>query len=125
MFEEATVDAYDDDEQATGWFTMLEEHLELPIETNMAASLSLSSPAPFVVDFFLAMRGSPCRSSSPQATFTASSFQPPSRLGCLTNHWCWKSLNISFPANPAFKLPTKTRDVDDDQGAAGRVVQAR
>ena len=33
MVEEATVDAYDESEQATGWFTVLEEHLELPFET--------------------------------------------------------------------------------------------
>lgn len=35
MIEEATVDAYDDSEQATGWFTMFEQHLELPFETNV------------------------------------------------------------------------------------------
>ncbi|MFF4545978.1 hypothetical protein ACFY1J_17310 [Streptomyces sp. NPDC001406] len=33
MIEEATVDAYNDDEQLTGLFTMLEEHLELPFTT--------------------------------------------------------------------------------------------
>ena len=33
MIEEATVDAYGDSEQITGWYTMLEEHLALPIET--------------------------------------------------------------------------------------------
>lgn len=35
MIEEATVDAYDEAEQATGWFTMLEEHLGLPFETKV------------------------------------------------------------------------------------------
>jgi hypothetical protein len=35
MIEEATVDAYGEDEQAVGWFTMLEEHLELPFETEV------------------------------------------------------------------------------------------
>ena len=35
MIEEATVDAYDESEQAMGWFTMLEEHLELPFETEV------------------------------------------------------------------------------------------
>lgn len=35
MIEEATVDAYDESEQATGWFTMFEEHLELPFETKV------------------------------------------------------------------------------------------
>ena len=35
MIEEATVDAYDDSEQATGWFTALEENLELPLETDV------------------------------------------------------------------------------------------
>ena len=33
MIEKATVDAYDESEQATGWFTMFEEHLDLPFET--------------------------------------------------------------------------------------------
>jgi hypothetical protein len=35
MIEEATVDAYDESEQATGWFTMFEEHFELPFETKV------------------------------------------------------------------------------------------
>jgi hypothetical protein len=33
MIEQATIDAYDESEQATGWFTMFEEHVELPFET--------------------------------------------------------------------------------------------
>ena len=35
MIEEATVDAYGESEQATGWFTMFEEHLNLPFETQV------------------------------------------------------------------------------------------
>ena len=35
MIEEATIDAYGEDEQATGWFTMFEEHVELPFETKV------------------------------------------------------------------------------------------
>ena len=35
MIEEATVDAYGDSEQTTGWYTMLEEHLALPFETTV------------------------------------------------------------------------------------------
>jgi hypothetical protein len=35
MIEEATVDAYNDEEQITGLFTMLEEHLALPFDTDM------------------------------------------------------------------------------------------
>ena len=35
MIEEATVDAYGVSEQAMGWFTMFEEHLELPFETEV------------------------------------------------------------------------------------------
>jgi hypothetical protein len=35
MIEEATVDAYDDSEQAVGWFTMFENYLELPFETEV------------------------------------------------------------------------------------------
>lgn len=33
MIEEATIDAYGDSEQTTGWYTMLDEHLALPFET--------------------------------------------------------------------------------------------
>lgn len=33
MIEEATVDAYGESEQTTGWYTMLEEHLALPFAT--------------------------------------------------------------------------------------------
>ncbi|SCL17566.1 hypothetical protein [Micromonospora inyonensis] len=33
MIEEATVDAYGDDEQLTGLFTMIEEHLAVPFHT--------------------------------------------------------------------------------------------
>lgn len=33
MIEEATVDAYNDDEQLTGLFTMIEEHLTVPFAT--------------------------------------------------------------------------------------------
>jgi hypothetical protein len=35
MVEEATVDAHDEAEQATGWYTMFEEHLGLPFETQV------------------------------------------------------------------------------------------
>lgn len=35
MIEEATVDAYDEMEQATGWFTMFEEHVEVPFDTKV------------------------------------------------------------------------------------------
>ncbi|MDG4760540.1 hypothetical protein [Micromonospora sp. WMMD710] len=35
MIEEATVDAYSDDEQLTGLFTMIEEHLAVPFTTTV------------------------------------------------------------------------------------------
>ncbi len=35
MIEEATVDAYNEAEQTTGWFTMLEEHLAFPFEAEV------------------------------------------------------------------------------------------
>ncbi|MCP5069847.1 MAG: hypothetical protein GY946_25040 [bacterium] len=35
MAEDVTVDAYDKSEQATGWFTMFEEHLDLPFDTKV------------------------------------------------------------------------------------------
>ena len=35
LIEEATVDAYDESEQKTGFFTMLENHLAVPFSTNV------------------------------------------------------------------------------------------
>ena len=35
MIEQATVDAYDESEQITGWFTMIEENLAVPFETTV------------------------------------------------------------------------------------------
>jgi hypothetical protein len=35
MIEEATVDAYNDDEQLTGLFTMIEEHLAVPFTSTV------------------------------------------------------------------------------------------
>lgn len=35
LAEEATVDAYNESEQATGWFAMFEEHLALPFDTKV------------------------------------------------------------------------------------------
>jgi hypothetical protein len=35
MIEEATVDAYGDDEQLTGLFAMIEEHLSVPFVTTV------------------------------------------------------------------------------------------
>lgn len=38
LVEEATVDAYGDEEQRTGLYTMIEEHLDLPFETEVLGS---------------------------------------------------------------------------------------
>ena len=35
MIEEATVDCYNEDEQVTGLFTMIEDNLALPFETTV------------------------------------------------------------------------------------------
>jgi uncharacterized protein (UPF0262 family) len=35
MVEEATVDCYNESEQVTGFFTMIEENLQLPFETTL------------------------------------------------------------------------------------------
>ena len=35
MIEQATVDACNESEQVTGWFTMIEENLEVPFETTV------------------------------------------------------------------------------------------
>jgi hypothetical protein len=35
LIEEATVDCYNDEEQITGLFTMIDEHLALPFQTSV------------------------------------------------------------------------------------------
>ena len=35
MVEEATVDCYNPSEQAVGWYTMIEDHLKMPFETQI------------------------------------------------------------------------------------------
>jgi hypothetical protein len=35
MIEAATVDCYNESEQVTGWFTMIDEHLAVPFETRV------------------------------------------------------------------------------------------
>lgn len=35
MIEEATTDAYDECEQATGWFTVIGDNLDMPFETDV------------------------------------------------------------------------------------------
>lgn len=35
MIEEATVDAYNESEQITGWFTVIDENLGVPFETSV------------------------------------------------------------------------------------------
>ena len=35
MIEQATVDAYSESEQVTGWFTMIEENLAVPFKTTV------------------------------------------------------------------------------------------
>jgi hypothetical protein len=35
LIEEATIDAYNEDEQITGLFTMLDEHLTVPFDTEL------------------------------------------------------------------------------------------
>jgi hypothetical protein len=39
MIEEATIDAYGESEQTTGWYTMLEENLALPFDTTVLGVL--------------------------------------------------------------------------------------
>jgi hypothetical protein len=39
MIEEATVDAYGESEQTTGWFTMIDENLAVPFETKVLGML--------------------------------------------------------------------------------------
>src|SRR5437879_11555232 len=39
MIEQATVDAYNESEQITGWFTMIDENLAVPFETTVLGVL--------------------------------------------------------------------------------------
>jgi Calcium binding len=39
MIEQATVDAYDESEQLTGWLTMIQENLAVPFETSVLGVL--------------------------------------------------------------------------------------
>jgi hypothetical protein len=44
MVEEATIDCYNEEEQATGLFTMIEEHLQVPFETRvLGVSVTVAS----------------------------------------------------------------------------------
>lgn len=44
MADDATVDMHDKSEQTTGWFTMFEEHLQLPFETRvLGAAVTVAS----------------------------------------------------------------------------------
>ena len=55
LMEEATVDAYDESEQITGFHTMLDEHLEMPFQTHVfgvgvtAAQVDLTDDSHIVV----------------------------------------------------------------------------
>lgn len=52
MIEEATVDCYNEDEQVTGLFTMIEDNLALPFETTvLGMAVSVAS-----VDAMIAKR---------------------------------------------------------------------
>ncbi|WP_046494068.1 calcium-binding protein [Streptomyces odonnellii] len=42
MIEEATVDAYNEDEQLTGLFTLLEEHLAVPFTTTAVLGVEVT-----------------------------------------------------------------------------------
>jgi len=39
MIEVATVDAYGESEQTTGWFTMIEQHFAVPFETQVLGTI--------------------------------------------------------------------------------------
>ncbi len=44
MIEEATVDAYGESEQVTGWFTVIDEKLAVPFETMVTDGLAVLMP---------------------------------------------------------------------------------
>jgi hypothetical protein len=55
MIEEATVDAYGDDEQLTGLFTMLEEHLAVPFTTTVLGMEVIVQKVDLTVDSIVAV----------------------------------------------------------------------
>lgn len=55
MIEEATVDAYGDDEQLTGLFTMLEEHLAVPFTTTVLGMEVIVQEVDLTVDSIVAV----------------------------------------------------------------------
>src|SRR5205807_5014343 len=44
MIDQATVDAYGDSEQTTGWLTMIEENLAVPFDTTVLAQRCRQPP---------------------------------------------------------------------------------
>ncbi|WP_446219998.1 hypothetical protein [Micromonospora sp. IBHARD004] len=57
MIEEATVDAFGDDEQLTGLFTMLEEHLAVPFTTTVLGMEVIVQEVDLTVDSIVAVCG--------------------------------------------------------------------
>ena len=55
MIEEATVNAYNDDEQLTGLFTMIEEHLAVPFTTTVLGVEVTVKKVDLTADNFVAM----------------------------------------------------------------------
>jgi hypothetical protein len=71
MIEEATVDAYGDDEQLTGLFTMIEEHLAVPFTTTVLGVEVTVRKVDLTADTIVAIcarGGHPSTTSSPQST---------------------------------------------------------
>lgn len=50
LIEEATVDCYNEAEQVTGLFTMLEDHLALPFETSVLGMTVMVAKVDLTVD---------------------------------------------------------------------------
>ncbi|MER8232151.1 hypothetical protein [Streptomyces sp. NPDC094049] len=85
MIEEATVDAYGEDEQRTGLFTMLEEHLDLPFDTeDLGVEVAVSG-----VDL-----------------------TPDGRIVALCSRGRLRHGRLSAPDLPLFELPRDLADAD-------------
>ena len=51
LIEEATVDAHDESEQTSGFYTMLEDHLAIPFTEGLGVDRCLSPMGPLEIAF--------------------------------------------------------------------------
>jgi hypothetical protein len=83
MIEQATVDCYNEAEQATGRFTMIEEHLSLPFQTTvLGMTVTVAGIDLTADDQIVAI----CRRDGHQQTIPILDLQPPAPV---PDGWEW------------------------------------